>query len=137
MKIKTKRVDRIDLSSNRFAYAGSDEDTNSWKFPICFPGDIDKTINHIKHALHRFDSVRGIPDHERPYVWFTLYGAAKALGITVDRREFPRNAAEPPSAEVKAIEIDEAQGMTERELAVLLAEADQRADAFLKQLGLE
>jgi hypothetical protein len=107
------------------------------KLPILILGNELQTVNAIKSALHRFEQTKGIPDGERSFVWAVLYGAARTRNIPVDHREFPRNAAEPPVAEVKAIEINEEHGITDRELAVLLAEADQRADAFLKQLGLE
>jgi hypothetical protein len=134
---KTKRVSGVDLGPDCFAYVGNIEDRLTWLCPLLVRGDEAKTVNLIKSSLFRFNQTKGLPDHERVNVWYTLFGAARSHGIHVERREFPRTTPEPPAAEVKAIEIDEKQGITDRELAVLLAQADQRADAFLKQLGLE
>ncbi len=80
---KTKRVDGQDLSSRCFAFVGDESDTNSWKFPIHFPGDEAKTKNHIKNSLVRFAETGGIPECERVAAWLILFGAARSHGIPV------------------------------------------------------
>jgi hypothetical protein len=134
---KTKKVDKVDLNPSCFAFVGDIEDTSTWKLPIRILGDERKTFNHIKSALARFDETKGIPEAERPFVWFTLFGAAKALGIDVERRQFTRLVAETPKAETLAVELDDKPKAVDRELAAAIADADRRADEFLKRLGLE
>ena len=134
---KTKRVSGVDLDPTCFAYVGNSEDPATWLFPLLVRGDEAKTVNLIKSSLHRFNQTKGLPDHERVAVWYTLYGAARTNGIPVERKEFPRITSQPPAVEIKAIEIDEAHGMTDAELAAIVADSDRRADEFLKRLGLE
>ncbi len=83
MHNKTKRVDGVDLWPHSFAYVGDESDTNSWKFPIHFPGDPAKTKNHIGNALRRFDLVKDIPHGQRADTFLLICGAAMALGLRV------------------------------------------------------
>jgi hypothetical protein len=134
---KTKRASGVDLGPDCFAYCGNPEDPSTWLFPLLLRGDEAKTVNLIKSSLFRFNQTKGLPDHERANVWYTLFGAARSHGIHVERREFPRTTPEPPKAEVDAITIDEEQGVSDKELATAIAHADFLADSFLKKMGLE
>lgn len=90
---KTKKVAGVDLSAASFAYVGDPEDTSTWKLPIHFPGDEEKTINHIKNALARFPDTKGIPQTDKSMVWHKIVGAAKAHGIKVnEEKSIPVNA---------------------------------------------
>lgn len=77
-----KTVDGAELTADCFAYVGDPEDTSTWKLPIKFPGDEDKTAAHIRNALARFDQT-DIPDSERPAVLAKIHAAAKKHGIDV------------------------------------------------------
>ena len=135
---KTKRVGGVDLPPSCFAYVGSIEDTSTWKFCVHIPGDSEKTINQIKNGLSRFDFTKGLPDSERAVTWYALFGAARSHGIPIEPREFPKPAVEVPKAEVKAIELNESETvLTHEEVAAIIADADRRADAVLRMLGLE
>lgn len=96
---KTKKVDGSDLPASCFAYVGDKEDTSTWKLPIHFPGDVEKTKTHIQNALARFNQTKGIPDGEKEKVWHRIVGAAKAHGIEVKDEEMPKRALEPPTPE--------------------------------------
>lgn len=80
---KTKRVDGVDLTADCFAYIGDKDDTSTWKLPIKFPGDEEKTKAHIRNALARFSQTEGIPEDERPKVLAKIKAAAKKHGIDV------------------------------------------------------
>jgi HK97 family phage prohead protease len=80
---KTKKVDGVDLTSECFAYVGDPEKTSTWKLPIKFPDDEEKTKSHIDDALARFDQTKGIPADEKPKVLAKIKAAAKAHGIKV------------------------------------------------------
>lgn len=80
---KTKRVDGVDLTADCFAYVGDKEDTSTWKLPIKFPGDEEKTKSHIRNALARFSQTQGIPEAERAGVLAKIHAAAKKHGIDV------------------------------------------------------
>jgi HK97 family phage prohead protease len=84
---KTKRVDGVDLTADCFAYVGDKDKTETWKLPIKFPGDEEKTKTHIQNALARFSSTEGIPESERPAVLAKIKAAAKAHGIHVADEE--------------------------------------------------
>lgn len=78
---KTKRVAGVDLPASCFAYVGDPEKTGTWKLPINFPGDDEKTKTHIRNALSRFSSTQGIPDDEKDKVKAKIVAAAKKHGI--------------------------------------------------------
>jgi hypothetical protein len=129
---KTKKVDGVDLSPSCFAYVGDEQGTNTWKLPIRFPGDTEKTVNHIKNGLRRFDEMKNIPQNERLTVWGLLAGAAKAHGIHVEQR--PKRV----EAEAKAVELNKAEPvLTDEELSEIIADADLKSDLLLRSLGLE
>jgi len=79
----TKKVDGVELTADCFAYVGDPEKTETWKLPIKFPGDDEKTKSHIRNALARFDQTQGIPDSERPAVLAKIRAAAKKYSIDV------------------------------------------------------
>jgi Escherichia/Staphylococcus phage prohead protease len=83
IKAKTKKVDGADLPASCFAYVGDPDKTDTWKLPINFPGDEEKTKAHIRNALARFDQTQGIPEAERPKVLAKIHAAAKKYGIDV------------------------------------------------------
>jgi hypothetical protein len=129
---KTKKVDGVDLSPSCFAYVGDSNKTDTWKLPIRFPGDNDKTVNHIKNGLRRFDEMKHIPQNERMAVWLTLTGAAKAHGIHVEHK--PKRV----EAETKAVELNRDDSvLTDEELSEIIADADLKSDLLLRSLGLE
>jgi hypothetical protein len=76
-----KTVDGSELTADCFAYVGDPQKTDTWKLPILFPGDDDKTKAHIRNALARFGQTEGIPDEERPKVLARIQAAAKRHGI--------------------------------------------------------
>jgi len=84
---KTKRVDGVDLPASCFAYVGDPDKTETWKLPIKFPGDEEKTAAHIRNALARFSQTQGIPDDEKPAVLAKIKRAAKAAGIDAGKAE--------------------------------------------------
>ena len=87
-KKKTKRVDGADLTSDCFAYVGDAEKTDTWKLPIDFPGDEEKTKSHIRNALARFDQTEGIPEGEKSKVLDKIKAAAKKYGIDENDKSF-------------------------------------------------
>jgi hypothetical protein len=97
---KTKKVDGVDLASDCFAYVGDPDKTSTWKLPIKFPGDDEKTKSHIRNALARFDQTEGIPADEKPKVLAKIKAAAKANGIDVD---------EDKSADLAALQLRQRQ----------------------------
>jgi hypothetical protein len=121
---KTRKVDGVDLSPSCFAYIGDESDTSTWKLPIRFPGDNDKTVNHIKNGLRRFDEMKHIPQSERMAVWLTLTGAAKAHGIHVEHK--PKRVEAELNRDV----------LSDAELGAILADADRKTDQMLRMLGL-
>ena len=62
---KTKRVDGADLTADCFAHVGDADDPETWKLPIKFPGDDEKTKSHIRNALARFDQTEGMSADEK------------------------------------------------------------------------
>jgi HK97 family phage prohead protease len=87
LRAKTKKVDGVELSSSSFAFVGDDSDTSTWKLPIDFPGDDEKTKRHIRNALARFSQTKGIPADEKPKVWKRIVAAAKKHGIKVSEED--------------------------------------------------
>lgn len=85
---KTKSVDGVSLPPSSFAYVGHPEKTDTWKLPIDFPGDEEKTVSHIKDALARFDQTEGIPESEKDATHAKIVKAAKAHGIHVSKETF-------------------------------------------------
>lgn len=83
-KEKTKRVAGVDLPASSFAYVGDPEKTATWKLPIEFPGDEEKTKRHIRNALARFSQAKGIPADKKEEVKAKIVAAAKKHGIDVD-----------------------------------------------------
>lgn len=81
---KTKRVAGVDLKAECFAYVGDPEKTDTWKLPIDFPGDDEKTKRHIRNALARFSQTKGIPDDKKAEVKAKIVAAAKKHGIDVN-----------------------------------------------------
>jgi len=142
---KTKAAAGVQLPASSFAYVGDPEDTSTWKLPIHFPGDVEKSLNCLKSALVRFDSV-AIPEAERESVWHFLRGAAAAHGVAVERRAFASEAPgasltieaqATPSTKVEEESNEDRPILSETELSELTALADLRAELFLKSLGLE
>ena len=78
---KTKKVAGVDLPAHCFAYVGDPNKVGTWKLPIEFPGDREKTINHIRLALAMFSRTQGIPTDKRAEVLAKIHAAAKAYGI--------------------------------------------------------
>lgn len=81
---KTKTVTGVKLPAHCFAFVGDPEKTATWKLPIEFPGDDEKTKTHIRNALARFSSTKGIPDDKKDEVKAKIVAAAKKHGVDVD-----------------------------------------------------
>jgi hypothetical protein len=138
---KSKKCHGVDCPRHAFAFAPDELDTATWLLPVWIPGDAQKSLNAVKTSLHRFDTAK-VPDSERERVWFTLYGAALALGIPAERRTFAANipaSAPAPAAEPVAKQTWEPERLTPstQEIREQEALADIRADEFLAALGLE
>lgn len=82
---KTKEVDGVELPASCFAYVGDPTETDTWKLPVHFPGDEEKTKSHIRNALARFDQTEGIPEDKKAETYARIVGAAKAHGISVSK----------------------------------------------------
>ncbi|HLZ08961.1 MAG TPA: HK97 family phage prohead protease [Chloroflexota bacterium] len=93
LRAKTKKVDGVELPASSFAFVGDESETKTWKLPIDFPGDVEKTKRHIRNALSRFSQTKGIPAEEKPKVWKRIVAAAKKHGIKVSEEDSIRAAA--------------------------------------------
>jgi hypothetical protein len=80
---KTKRVDGADLTASCFAHVGDPDDPETWKLPIKFPGDEEKTKSHIRNALARFEQTEGMSADEKAAARKKIVAAAKEHGIDV------------------------------------------------------
>lgn len=98
----TKSVDGVDLTAESFAYVGDPKKTETWKLPINFPGDKEKTQAHIRNALARFSQTQGIPDTERDAVLSRIKAAAKRNGIDVSDGKSGRRHSASTLAHMRA-----------------------------------
>jgi hypothetical protein len=76
-------VDGADLTADCFAHVGDSDDTSTWKLPIKFPGDDEKTESHIRNALARFEQTEGMSAEEKKKARAKIVAAAKEHGIEV------------------------------------------------------
>jgi hypothetical protein len=109
LRALTKKVDGVELPSSSFAFVGDPKVTGTWKLPIDFPGDDEKTKRHIRNALSRFSQTKGIPADEKPKVWKRIVAAAKKHGIKVSEDNSAR-AAEFCGLRADQIDGDEGSG---------------------------
>ncbi len=147
-KDRTKRVADVDLSADSFAYVGDPERTETWKLPIEFPGDEEKTKRHIRNALARFNQTQGIPASERRKVKKRILAAAKKHGIDV-KDEAEKCAAVLAKASLSPLqlagivsELDSIDsfvatdmvesGMTDEGYADIIGKSQQKAFAIIK-----
>jgi hypothetical protein len=126
--VKTRTVSGVDLGPDCFAFVGNPVDPQTWKLPVHFPGDGEKTINHIKNGLYRFAYTQ-IPDAERADTWRTLAGAAKAHGIKVGPQ--PASAGPVPAHPETAKAMD----TLDSEVKAAVALASLAAERLLKTMG--
>jgi hypothetical protein len=84
---KTKTVDGAELTADCFAYVGDPEDVSTWKLPIKFPGDDEKTKSHIRNALARFEQTEGMSADEKAKAKKKIMAAAKEHGIEVSEAD--------------------------------------------------
>lgn len=75
-KQRTKTVGGKKLASDKFAFVGDPEKTETWKLPI-------HDADHVRNALARFNQTEGIPADQKAGVWRKIKKAAKAFGIEV------------------------------------------------------
>jgi hypothetical protein len=139
--VNLKTVAGFALPASSFAYIGDPCDPSSWKLPINFPGDRQRTINHIKNALHRFAEVKGIDERELPAVWRRIVAAARCYGISVSgvrpepiQQSLAEPAKAPGSVANQSEKPPQQKASLSRELTAL---ADRRAEEFLKSFGYE
>src|ERR1035437_1802973 len=78
---KTKTIAGVALPTSSFAWVGDAENPSTWKLPIEFPGDDEKTKKHIRNALARFNQTKGIPADKKDEVKAKIVAAAKKYGI--------------------------------------------------------
>jgi hypothetical protein len=133
---KTRKVAGVDLSANRFAFIGDENDSSSWRFCIHVPGDALKTRNLISVALSNLEKTPAhvLTQSQRDALRLMLTGAAMSHGIEVERPplllkiEAPTQAAQltPARLEIKDSNIEAA-----------IALADRHADELLRSLGWE
>lgn len=84
---KTKTVDGVALSASCFAHVGDPDDPSTWKLPIKFPGDEEKTKSHIRNALARFEQTEGMSAEEKAAAKKKILAAAKEAGIEASESE--------------------------------------------------
>ena len=84
---KTKTVDDVSLTADCFAHVGDPDDTSSWKLPINFPGDEEKTKSHIRNALARFEQTEGMSADDKAKAKKKILAAAKEHGIEASENE--------------------------------------------------
>ena len=84
---KTKSVDGVELSADCFAHVGDPDDTSTWKLPIKFPGDEEKTKSHIRNALARFEQTEGMSADEKAKAKKKILAAAEEHGIEASEAE--------------------------------------------------
>lgn len=80
---KTKTVDGVALTASCFAHVGDPDDPSTWKLPIRFPDDDEKTKSHIRNALARFEQTEGMSSEEKRAAKLKIMEAAKQHGIEV------------------------------------------------------
>lgn len=78
----TKEVDGEHLTAADFIYAGDPAKTDTWHLPWHFSTE-QKTVDHLRNALARFDQTKEIPESARPAAKAKLDGLAKEHGIDV------------------------------------------------------
>lgn len=84
---KTKTVDGVALTADCFAHVGDPDDTSTWKLPIKFPGDEEKTKSHIRNALARFEQTEGMSADEKAKAKKKILAAAEEHGIEASEAE--------------------------------------------------
>ncbi|HET9087146.1 MAG TPA: HK97 family phage prohead protease [Acidobacteriaceae bacterium] len=80
---KTKSVDGVSLPASSFAYVGNEAETDTWAFPINFPGDETKTKQHIQLAIDLWKTDKSVPEGDKPKVWEKIAAAAHSHGIAL------------------------------------------------------
>jgi HK97 family phage major capsid protein len=82
-KVRTKRVDGVDLPARCFAYVGDIKRTETWHLPIECPGDAVKTKRFLQDAIARFEKT-AMPDAKRKArAWRRIVAAVPANGVEV------------------------------------------------------
>jgi hypothetical protein len=84
---KSKTVDGVSLTADCFAHVGDPDDPETWKLPIKFPGDEEKTKSHIRNALARFEQTEGMSADEKAKAKKKILAAAKENGIEASESE--------------------------------------------------
>jgi uncharacterized protein len=83
--VRTKKVGGKALTSDKFAFVGDSEKTETWKLPI-------HDAAHVQNALARFTQTEGIPADKKAGVVRKIKAAAKKFGVdaaSLDERAFP------------------------------------------------
>lgn len=86
---RTKKVDGFELTANRFAFVGDENNTSTWKIPLDFP-DVEKSKSHVRNAPSRFAHAKGIPEEQRSKVWKKIIDAARRLEIKFSEEDKQR-----------------------------------------------
>ena len=93
---KTKRVDGEDLTADAFLIVGNPDEPETWQRAIKFSTE-EKTINHIKNALARFDALKGVSEGDKKVAWSKLAALAESHNIEISQedRDKHREDADP------------------------------------------
>lgn len=82
-RAKTAKVDGVDLPASSFLIVPDPDKPSTWKLPVIFPGDDEKTKSHIRNALARFNQIEGVSEEEKKAAHAKLVALAKKHGIHV------------------------------------------------------
>ncbi|HKD60538.1 MAG TPA: HK97 family phage prohead protease [Terracidiphilus sp.] len=87
----TKKVDGEDLTKDCFLLVGDPDKTATWALPWKF-STAEKTKEHLRDALARFNQVEGFSDELLAKAWKKLLMLCDHYGIDVAEKEQPRSA---------------------------------------------
>ncbi len=83
---KTKEVDGERLTAGDFIWVGDPDKVDTWALPWHFSTE-EKTKNHLRDALARFDQEEKIPESEKPAAYAKLVRLCKEHGIEVTKKK--------------------------------------------------
>jgi len=87
---QTKRVDDEDLTRDCFLLVGDPDKTDTWELPWKF-STAEKTKNHLRDALARFNQVEGFSEEALKKAWKKLVMLCDHYGIDVSDKKMPRS----------------------------------------------
>lgn len=132
---RRKKVGSISLPPECFAYVGDLKEPHTWKLPL-FHVNKQRALNLVISAVQRFE-VTSIPKEHRAAAWRKVTEQAFRHNVPVPAKMpalKPKPA--PPQAQQQQSAVQQ-QKLSVETLAQkqARAEADYRAEAFLKSIG--